>query len=106
MNKIEIIEKLENIDKSQFGIIELGLFGSYAKDEAKDDSDIDILVKIEFKKGMYKNFCAFQDYLETLFDKKVDLLEKSTFDYKYKNENMREFKEEIKKEILESVIYV
>ncbi len=106
MTKNEILEKLRNIDKSKFGIIELGLFGSYSKEEANEESDIDILVKIEFKKGMYKNFCALQDYLETLFDKKVDLLEKSTFDYKYKNENVREFKEEIKKEILESVIYV
>jgi predicted nucleotidyltransferase len=106
MTKNEILEKLRNIDKSKFDIIELGLFGSYSKEEANEESDIDILVKIEFKKGMYKNFCALQDYLETLFDKKVDLLEKSTFDYKYKNENVREFKEEIKKEILESVIYV
>lgn len=55
---------------------------------------------------MYKIFCALQDYLETIFDMKIDLLEKSTFDYKYKNDNIKKFKEEVKNEILESVIYV
>ena len=106
MNREEILDKLKQIDKSKFGIIELGLFGSYSRNEATDESDIDILVKIEFKKGMYKNFCALQDYLETLFEKKIDLLEKSTFDYKYKNDNVKNFKEEVKKEILGSVVYV
>lgn len=107
MTKIEIIEKLKSIDKSNFGILKLGLFGSYAKDNFTENSDIDILVKFEFKRRMYKRFCAFDEYIKSLFpNKKVDLIEKSTFEYRYKNEDVKEFKEEIKKEILESVIYV
>ncbi|WP_373082860.1 nucleotidyltransferase family protein [Fusobacterium animalis] len=39
---------------------ELGLFGSYAKNNADDNSDIDILIKLELKKGMYQNFCELQ----------------------------------------------
>lgn len=107
MDKNRIIEQLKAIDKNRFGIIELGLFGSYAKDEATEESDIDLLVKFEFKRGMYKRFCEFEEYINTVFpNKKIDLVEKSTFDYKYKNENVKEFKEDVKKEILESVIYV
>ncbi len=107
MDKNRIIEQLKAIDKNRFGIIELGLFGSYAKDEATEESDIDLLVKFEFKRGMYKRFCEFEEYINTVFpNKKIDLVEKSTFDYRYKNENVKEFKEDVKKEILESVIYV
>lgn len=107
LDKNEIIKQLKAIDKNRFGIIELGLFGSYAKDEATEESDIDLLVKFEFKRGMYKRFCEFEEYINTVFpNKKIDLVEKSTFDYKYKNENVKEFKEDVKKEILESVIYV
>ena len=64
MDKKYILDKLSQIDKNKYGIFEIGLFGSYAKDSADDDSDIDILVKLEFKKGMYQNFCELQKELE------------------------------------------
>jgi hypothetical protein len=46
MDKKYILEKLSQIDKNKYGIFEIGLFGSYAKDSADDDSDIDIFSKI------------------------------------------------------------
>lgn len=108
MDKKYILDKLSRIDKNKYGIFEIGLFGSYAKDKdsADDDSDIDILVKLEFRKGMYQNFCELHKELERIFNRKVDLIEKGTFDYKFKNNNVREYKEKIKEEILGSVIYV
>ena len=54
MNKKYILDKLSQIDKNKYSISELGLFGSYAKDNADDNSDIDILVKLEFKKELEK----------------------------------------------------
>ena len=95
MNKKYILDKLSQIDKNKYGIFEIGLFGSYAKDNADDDSDIDILVKLELKKE-----------LEKIFNRKGDLIEKGTFDNKFRNDNVREYKEKIKEEILGSVIYV
>ena len=83
-----------------------GSVGSYAKDSADDDSDIDILVKLEFKKGMYQNFCQLHKELEKIFNRKVDLIEKGTFDYEFRNDNVREYKKNIKEEILEIVIYI
>ena len=106
MDKKYILDKLSQIDKNKYGIFEIGLFGSYAKDNADDDSDIDVLVKLEFKRGMYQNFCELHKELERIFNRKVDLIEKETFDYKFKNNNVREYKEKIKAEILGSVIYV
>ncbi|BBM59147.1 MULTISPECIES: nucleotidyltransferase family protein [Leptotrichia] len=106
MDKKYILEKLSKIDKNKYSISELGLFGSYAKNVENENSDIDVLVKMEFKKGMYQNFCNLQKELEEIFHKKVDLIEKSVFDYKFKTKNVREYKEKIREEILESVIYV
>ena len=106
MDKKYILEKLSKIDKNKYSISELGLFGSYAKNVENENSDIDVLVKMEFKKGMYPTFCNLQKELEEIFHKKVDLIEKSVFDYKFKTKNVREYKEKIREEILESVIYV
>ena len=106
MDKKYILEKLSKIDKNKYSISELGLFGRYAKDKADDNSDIDILVKIEFKKGMYQNFCELHKELEKIFNRKVDLIEKGTFDCEFRSDNVRKYKEKIKEEILGSVIYV
>ena len=89
MDKKYILEKLSKIDKNKYSISELGLFGSYAKNVENENSDIDVLVKMEFKKGMYQNFCNLQKELEEIFHKKVDLIEKSVFDYKFKTKNVR-----------------
>ena len=74
MDKKYILEKLSKIDKNKYSISELGLFGSYAKNVENENSDIDVLVKMEFKKGMYQNFCNLQKELEEIFHKKVYLI--------------------------------
>lgn len=114
MTKEKILEKLASIDKQKYGILELGLFGSYAKGTNTLDSDIDVLVKldgsdskIKYEKGMYFRFCALEELLQSLFpNTKIDLIEKGTFNYKFYNSMVREYKEKIKQEILESAIYV
>lgn len=93
-----------NIRKEE--ILKLGLFGSFSKNINTNDSDIDILVKMEFKKGMYQNFCSLYKKLEEIFQKKVDLVDESMFEYKFKNPKVQKYKDEIKEEILRSVIYV
>lgn len=49
MTKKHILDYL-SIHKPEFqkkyGVEEIGLFGSYARDEAKEDSDIDIFVSM------------------------------------------------------------
>ena len=61
---------------------------------------------MEFKKGMYQNFCSLYKKLEEIFQKKVDLVDKSMFQYKFKNSKVQKYKDEIKEEILRSVIYI
>jgi len=53
------------------------LFGSYAKGEAKEDSDVDLLVEFEESKkrlSLY-DILGFQIALEDIFKRKVDLVE-------------------------------
>jgi hypothetical protein len=75
MNKIEILNKLseeKNYMIKNFEIDKIGLFGSYARDEATNDSDIDIYV--EFKNKTFDNIAGLWNYLEELYHKKIDLI--------------------------------
>jgi len=59
-----------------YGVRRLGLFGSYARNEADPESDLDMLVEFETGKKA-KSFDAYMDlkaFLETLFDRPVDLV--------------------------------
>jgi uncharacterized protein len=72
----EILQKIqENIDEiRKFGIIKIGLFGSYIKNEQKKGSDIDILVEFEENKKTFDNYMDLKFFLEDLFGSKVDLV--------------------------------
>jgi hypothetical protein len=95
--KDEILTLLENIFsvfKIKYGISEMSLFGSYAKESADIGSDIDILInttdRLSFEEEGEMNLI-----LETLFDgKSVDLTLK------------RNLREEFSNEIMESKIDV
>jgi hypothetical protein len=50
MEKTVILDFLQQNKQKlaqDFGVTKIGLFGSYARDEARGDSDIDIAVEIE-----------------------------------------------------------
>lgn len=56
----------------KFGVRQLAVFGSTARDEARDDSDVDVLV--EFDGGAtFDRFMGLQAYLESLFGTGIDL---------------------------------
>ena len=75
-NKDEILRLIESNRPvfREFGIVKLGLFGSYVRNEQKADSDIDIIVEFEAGKKNYARFFSLSEFLERLFNKKVDLL--------------------------------
>jgi hypothetical protein len=62
----------------QYGIKSIGLFGSYARDEQSEDSDIDILIDFEPDKENFDNFMAAYDILEKMFEnQKVEVVTKN-----------------------------
>ena len=60
------------------GVLEIGLFGSYARNEATKESDVDLLVNIAKDKKTFRNFMALSYYLEELLGKKVELVTKQS----------------------------
>ena len=57
----------------RFGVAELALFGSFARDQPTDDSDLDILVSFD---GMtdWRRYFGARFYLEDLLRRRVDLV--------------------------------
>jgi len=73
------LEKIKNtlaehkeMIREKYGVKIIGIFGSYARGEETEVSDIDILVEIEKPIGF--KFFELWDYLEELLGVKVDLL--------------------------------
>lgn len=56
----------------RFGVIKIGLFGSYARGDAQGDSDIDIAVELSGDR-LFRKFFALESYLTNGLNKKVDL---------------------------------
>ena len=76
MNRDEILKVLrahKSTLSQRFGVTNLALFGSVARNEMSDDSDIDILVRFD-RPGTSKAYFGVQFYLEDLFGRPVDLV--------------------------------
>ena len=58
--------------QKKYPIGRLGVFGSYARGEATEKSDIDIAAEITGPMGL--NFVAMADEIEDLFGKKTDVV--------------------------------
>ena len=56
------------------GVVKAGIFGSYARGEAKKKSDIDMLIKVGRKKFSLLDHVRLERELEEKLHKKVDLL--------------------------------
>jgi predicted nucleotidyltransferase len=57
--------------KNKYDVEKIGLFGSYARDEAKESSDIDIFVKM--KPSLF-DMVAIKEQIENDLHKKVDII--------------------------------
>jgi len=79
MNRDEILNCLREhrteIGK-RFAVARLGLFGSAARDELGDESDVDMLVAFEGP-PTFAGYLALKHYLEQLLGRPVDLVTES-----------------------------
>ncbi len=58
---------------ARFGVKRLSLFGSAARDEMGEASDVDVLVEFEGP-ATFRGYFDLKDYLETLLGRTVDLV--------------------------------
>ena len=83
---------LENL-KLKYQVKSLGVFGSFVRGEATDNSNLDLLV--EFKGDVtFDNYMDLKFLLEDLFNRKIDLVIKE------------DIKPQIRERILEETVYV
>ncbi len=64
-------------DIKNFGVKDLGLFGSFVRNEQKEESDIDFLVDFEPEQYKYRNFINLAYYLEDLLGRRVEVITRS-----------------------------
>lgn len=92
MGRDDITKKLDELKpvlQNKYNVKRIGVFGSYARDEQGEESDIDLLV--EFNKPVGLKFVSLKLFLEKAFNKKVDLVTKNAL--------RKEMKEDILKEV-------
>ena len=63
---------------AEFGVEQIGLFGSFVRGEASPESDIDLLVEMSKNRKTFRNFMALNYYLEELFGRRVELVTKQS----------------------------
>lgn len=83
----------KEILRNTYFVKDIGVFGSIARDEDTELSDVDILVEFSKPVGFFK-FIELEKYLSEIFKKRVDLVTKNAL------------KPAIKEDILKEVVYV
>jgi len=69
---LQYLKEYKTLKEEAYSINKLGIFGSYARGEAKESSDIDIVV--DFKKADLFNQISIMQELEKKFNKHVDVI--------------------------------
>jgi len=81
--------------KDEYRVVKLGLFGSYANDQAKAKSDIDVLIEFEPNtQNLIEKKAEIRSLLKAQFNREVDLC------------RVKYIKPYFKAQILNSAIYV
>ena len=89
----KMLESRRDDLREKYGVKEIGIFGSYVREEQKEISDVDILVEFERPLGLL-SFVGLKNHLSDFLGMEVDLVMK------------RALKPRIGKRILEEVVYV
>ena len=72
MKIIDILRRRYREIKERFHVKKIGLFGSFARGDEKESSDVDIMV--EFEEPTFNNFMNLAFFLEDLFGRRVELV--------------------------------
>jgi len=94
LTKSEIIRRLQEEKPflvRNFGVVDIGLFGSFAKERQCEDSDIDIIV--ELIEPRFELLAGLQIYLEKQFNHRIEIVRKA------KKEDSR-FNKRVEKEVI------
>jgi len=85
------IKSNKKLLRQEYGVKEIGIFGSFARGEPKRKSDIDVLVDFYNVPDLIK-FIELERRLQRLLGKKVDLVRKQAIREELKDGILRELK--------------
>lgn len=77
MKDIKMLKEIIRPILKRWSVERASIFGSYVRNEAKEDSDIDILVELDDDVSLF-DFIELKLEIEDAIGKKVDLVEFST----------------------------
>mgnify|MGYP001552334900 CR=1 FL=1 len=79
-NKEYILSEIQKhkAELFEFGVVKIGLFGSYVRGEQSERSDIDILIEFSSESESFDNYMAVYDFLEEIFkNEKIEIVTKN-----------------------------
>ena len=62
----------------EFGVQKIGVFGSFARDDATSNSDVDVLVEFDPDRKTFDNFMSLSFFLEDILQCRVELVTTSS----------------------------
>ncbi len=90
---LQILREHQPALTERYGVQSLAIFGSVARDEATEASDVDLLVEFSRPVGLFDLF-ALQDELEAILGRPVDVGTQASL------------KPRVRERVLEEVVYV
>ncbi|WP_161889364.1 nucleotidyltransferase family protein [Pontibacter russatus] len=76
--------------RDEYGIEQIGYFGSFANGDYRDESDLDVIVAFNRKIGW--KFFDLKDYLEAVVGRKIDLVTERSLKKQWKPAIMQQVK--------------
>lgn len=69
---LDVLLKCKEELSTEYGILEIGVFGSVARDEISENSDIDIVIRVTAPD--FFMLAGIKDYLQEKYHKSVDIV--------------------------------
>ncbi|MBF0537551.1 MAG: nucleotidyltransferase family protein [Nitrospirae bacterium] len=93
MDVIAILKNNEELIRQRYGVNKIGVFGSFTRGQARQDSDVDVIVYFNEDAENFDNYIELKYFLEEAFGRDVDLV------------TVDALKPQLKDEILNEVVY-
>ena len=91
LNTVVKILKSHQEDLLNQGVRKLSIFGSVARNESSKESDVDILIDFDSKRGLFA-FVGLKSYMESILHCEVDLVTKNALHPALKSRILRDAK--------------
>jgi uncharacterized protein len=91
MRRDDVVNKLRSNAEAiaAYGVTSLYLYGSTARDEAGDQSDVDLFADVDYDRFGFVSFMDLRELLSSLLGRKVDFTTRQALHPDLKNEIVR-----------------